>query len=445
LAAILSTIVCMSAPESKGQNWNGGWNNRGVGGISINADGLLENATPDALGALVRLRREVMQRVPADLKEAVPLRKISLRCLEAALDQCLKAGKLVPDELFYLGGLQEVRYVFAYPEQKDIVLVGPAEGWKVDGRGNVVGTTTGKPVILLDDLLVALRTAQSSARAGITCSIDPTKEGLQQLRAHVAGLKTIGNPAATGAGIEEALGKQQITFTGVPATSHFAQVLVGADYRMKRIAMGFEPSPLGKTLPSFLTMLTASGSGMSNMLPRWWLEPRYESLLRDADGVAWEFRGSSVQCMTEEDFLSTAGARQHTGKSGGTAQRWADKMTAHYGELAVAEPIFGELRNCMELAVVGALVARENLIEKAGCSLPVLMGSSALKPMELPAPSQVDSKVSMLKKGRNWIISASGGVAINANGVLEKVRKSDAPVAVRAKATPTASAKWCWD
>jgi thiamine pyrophosphate-dependent acetolactate synthase large subunit-like protein len=91
------------------------------------------------------------------------------------------------------------------------------------------------------------------------------------------------------------------------------------------------------------------------------------------------------------------------------------------------------------------LVARENLIEKAGCSLPVLMGSSALKPMELPAPSQVDSKVSMLKKGRNWIISASGGVAINANGVLEKVRKSDAPVAVRAKATPTASAKWCWD
>jgi len=30
-------------------------------------------------------------------------------------------------------------------------------------------------------------------------------------------------------------------------------------------------------------------------------------------------------------------------------------MTQHYPELALAEPVFGELRNCMELAVVGAL------------------------------------------------------------------------------------------
>ncbi len=73
-------------------------------------------------------------------------------------------------------------------------------------------------------------------------------------------------------------------------------------------------------------------------------------------------------------------------------------MTEHYAELAVAEPIFGELRNCMELAVVGALVARERLSERAGCSLPTLLDESAAQTVKLSVPKQVDSKASMLKK-----------------------------------------------
>ena len=41
----------------------------------------------------------------------------------------------LPDAIKYLAGLQHIRYVFVYPEQKDIVLVGPGEGWKVDAQG----------------------------------------------------------------------------------------------------------------------------------------------------------------------------------------------------------------------------------------------------------------------------------------------------------------------
>ena len=36
-------------------------------------------------------------------------------------------------------------------------------------------------------------------------------------------------------------------------------------------------------------------------------------------------------------------------------------------------PIFGQLRNCMELAIVAALIVKEDLPAKAGNSLPVLM------------------------------------------------------------------------
>ena len=310
------------------------------------------------------------------------------------------------------------------------MLVGFGEGWRIDARGNVVGITTGKPVLLLDDLLTALRTAASSARTGISCSIDPTQEGIQQLRAHVATLKTMNDKKAISSGLEKALGRQRVTFSGVPATSHFAGVLVAADYRMKRLAMNFEPAPV-HGMPSFLHMYTSTGVGMDNMMQRWWLEPKYESVLRSPDGLAWEFNGAGVKCMTEEDFATANGQREHSGKPSAVAQKWADNMTTHYDELAVAAPVFGELRNCMQLALVGALVAHERLADKAGCNLPALMQESTLKTLELPAPTQVDSRVSMVKQGHNWIISASGGVYIRPGEIVSQARESSAPAEAR--------------
>ncbi|MGD0901288.1 MAG: DUF1598 domain-containing protein, partial [Thermoguttaceae bacterium] len=446
-------------PNQQGAQILIGGQQQAVGGISIRADGLIENAGRDAEGKLRKLWTEAVKNTPVDFQAAAPLRKVSLRGLETAVRQSLDARKPLAEEFLVLGGLQQVRYVLAYPEQKDIVLVGPAEGWKVDARGNVVGATTGRPVMLLDDLLVALRTAATTARGGITCSIDPTAEGMQQVRGYVAKLHTIGSdPEATARNIEQALGRQQISFTGVPPTSHFAGVLLAADYRMKRLAMNFEPSPV-RGLPSFLSMLSGTGHGMSNLMQRWWLEPKYESVLRDASGLAWELDGGSVRCKTEEEFLDAGGSRQAQGKASPLAQKWADLMTQHYGELAVAEPVFGELRNCVDLAVVGAIVARIRFQEPEACNLPLLLDASVVKTAELPVATQVDSKTSMLKKGHNWILSASGGVAIqswwilSASGgvaiqswsLVEKARTADAPASARAKSVPVAGAKWSWN
>ncbi len=243
--------------------------------------------------------------MPGELK-ALGLRKISLRRLEAAIEEHRKTGAPLDDEMRYLAGIQRIQYVFVYPQQQDIVLAGPGEGWKLDAQGEVVGLTTGRPVMWLDDLVVSLRTAQGARQTGISCSIDPSDEGINRLRALVPELVQGGGgdhiDQATAA-IEETLGLQKISVTGIPADSHFARVIVAADYKMKRLAMGFEPAPI-KGLPNFLTMMKAGPSGMQNMLPRWWLEPNYESLLASPDGLAWEFRGASVKAVTEEDFIT---------------------------------------------------------------------------------------------------------------------------------------------
>jgi hypothetical protein len=149
--------------------------------------------------------------------------------------------------------------------------------------------------------------------------------------------------------------------------------------------------------------------------------------------------------MTEEDFVAASGNREHQGHASGLAQKWADNMSSHYDELAIADPVFGELRNCMELALVGALVAQQHLGEKAGNSFPVLSQDSGLKTIELPAPTQVDSKVSMLQKGRNWLISASGGVMIRPLEIVMKAEQSDAPAVARTKAASNESTRWFWN
>jgi hypothetical protein len=438
-AAMLVAAIC---PAARAQEIV---SNRAVGGIAIDREGVLENARTDDSGTLGKFRKEALRPIAAELSKLTPLRKVSLRRLEAAIAKHAKAGQPLPDEIKYLAGLQEVRYVFVDPENKDVILAGPGEGWTVDKRGFVVGLTTGRPVILLDDLLVALRTAVQAAEGNISCSIDPTAEGLARLRAHVAGLRTIGDRRSTAVSIEDALGPQRITVEGVPATSHFARVLVAADYRMKRLAMDFEPSPV-RGLSSFMEMVGAGPQGINNWLPRWWLEPSYEAVLRDEAGLAWELRGASVKALTEDDFLAASGQVQRGGKTNPVAQRWADTMTAKFPELAVADPIFGQLRNCMDLAVVSTLIVKERLAEKAGWRSSLLTDSASPLAVErFPAPKQVASKASLAKKGRNWVIAVSGGVMIPVKAILEKARVEAELKAQRIESAVGKHDDWWWN
>jgi len=410
-----------------------------VGGIAVDTDGVLSNSTVDAVGELRRARLEALEAIPDNLNRAIGLRKVSLRRLEAAIREQTARGKPLPDTIKYLAGLQQIQYVFVVPEQQDIVLAGPGEGWKVDQRGNVVGRTTGRSVMLLDDFLVALRAAHAATRSDITCSIDPTPEGIARMSKIVPPKNA--DPVAMGREWEKAMGVQTVTVTGVPTTSHFARVLVAADYRMKRISMALDDSPVSG-LPSYLDMVKP---GRKIQSPRFWLEPKFKAVLRDSEGLAFELRGSSVKAMTEEDFASATGMMQNSGKASATAQCWANLMTEKYPKLAVADPIFGELQNCMELAVVAALIVKENLTTKAGYSMPLLLNAEDMRTEDFPAPKKVESKASAIEKGHKWIISVSGGVRINPWLTVEKVEKTERLNSVRTKAIGKENGDWRWE
>jgi thiamine pyrophosphate-dependent acetolactate synthase large subunit-like protein len=73
------------------------------------------------------------------------------------------------------------------------------------------------------------------------------------------------------------------------------------------------------------------------------------------------------------------------------------------------------------------------------------LDSGRLEVDRFPAPQQVESQASMLQKGNNWIISASGGVKISAWSATQKAEESETLSAPRTKAAPTPAGNWWWN
>jgi Protein of unknown function (DUF1598) len=412
-----------------------------VGGVAIDSAGMV---TPPEKSARIPMRdalRKLHAAPAAELNRSVETRMVSLRGIEEAAAAAKKPiAELLPDDIRFLAGIQRIQYVLVYPEQHDIVLAGPGEGWKVDEEGNIVGVTTGRPVLRLEDLLVAFRTVDNARQGGISCSIDPTTEGLQRLDALSANRRGSGAPPL--AAMKRALGPQQITLTGIPTDSHLARILVSSDFHMKRIGMNLEPSPI-KALPSFIEMLKHDTSTESPT-PRWWLACDYEPLGRSEDGLAFELRGRGVKCMAEDEIVDAQGKVTGTGAANATSQKWADLMTQHYEELAAKEASFGELRNVMDLCVVAAIVAKEQLLAKADCRLPTLLGEgSTLGVMPMEVPKSIESLCSSVKRG-DQVIVMSGGVMISSWQVAANTELRPAVGHAREKAAPPASGSHAW-
>ena len=127
-----------------------------VGGVKVDVDGVLSNPDVSELKELRAAWQAGLQEIPADLEKPAELRFVSLRRLDAEIANAQRDGKPLPDAVRYLAGLQRVRYVLVYPEQHDVVIAGPAEGWRADAVGNIVGANSRRPVLLLEDLMVAL-------------------------------------------------------------------------------------------------------------------------------------------------------------------------------------------------------------------------------------------------------------------------------------------------
>jgi hypothetical protein len=409
LAAIIVAGCGLVAASGVAQAQGGfGFGGQAVGGIAIDAQGIVGNLDPKALESLAAERQKALADVAAG--EPSDLRKVSLARIIAAVEESLAGKAPLSADVLFLGGLERITHVFIDPEHRDIVLAGPADRISVDAQGNVVGAKSRRPLLHLEDLLVALRAIDGARQGGILCSIDPTPEGIARVNTFLSQQRTIGPDAnRIFRGMEEAVGPQVVTVGGVPGDSRMARVLVAADYRMKRIGMGLEES--GVTgLPSYLSMVPAGGRATA--LPRFWLEAEYDPIARDPDELAWKIDGRRMKCLTESDVAGRDGVQRGAAGKDQIAAKWCAAMTSEYDALAAKQPVFAELVNCVDLAVVAALIQGRQLAKRADLDLGLLLDAQRLPLPAYEVPKSVPTVASGLKKGRTWVLSASGGVKV---------------------------------
>lgn len=399
---------------------------QGTAGVVVDAQGVLhKKVVPDPTGQLLRQRQAAAKAsLSTEVARFSPRRYVSLTRLEQALAH--RQGVLT-DEMRYLAGLLRIQYVFCYPETKDIVLAGPAEGWMEDPAGRIVGLSTHRPVCRLEDLVVALRLfgpGRKSDRPVISCSIDPTPEGLAAMQRV---LRQIGtqlpgppNPAVANqiaASLQESLGLQDITITGVPPETHFAHVLVEADYRMKLIGIGLEQPPI--QMASFVQLVNPSQVAR-NALFRWFFVPDYQCVRVSEDGLAMKLEGDGVKLVGEDELVTAQGGRQTTGMTSRASQMFTNGFTKKYPELAERSPVFAELRNLIDMAVAAAFIQQQDYYGKTGWTMELFGDESKFAVLRYPAPRKVAPAVTAVIRGARLMTPIGGGVYIEPQQALQK-------------------------
>jgi len=399
--------ICLFASNASAQQGNG---------IVVDADGVLRTRVLYDRGGRLTRQRLAAAQAALDPEVARPskLRKISLTRLEAKLAECVATGQGITDDMRYLVGMTRIRNVFFYPETGDIVIAGPAEGYMPNIAGRVVGMHTGRAVLELQDLIAALRafppTGQSTG--AMVVSIDPTQEGLarmQQFLVAISGRATPSDAGRIAVGLKENLGLQNVRIEGISPRTHFAQVMVEADYRMKLIGIGLE-NPAVK-----ITSYVARANPRSvarNALQRWYFTPNYDCVRVSEDDLAMELEGDGVQLIGEDQLVQMNGGRAASGQVDRASQMFVRSFTQKYAELASKEPVYAQLRNLIDMAIAAAFIQKYDYYGQAGWNMEVF-GSEDRFPIETyPEPTQVETAVNAIWKGNTLMTPVGGGVQI---------------------------------
>ncbi len=400
----------------------GGSNVSGADGVIVDAEGVLRmhHFADPSLAAAKRRVAEARAALQPEIAKPSKLRKVSLNRLEAAIEARLRAKQPITDDMRQLAGLTRVKYLFYYPETKDIVLAGPAEGWVPDAAGVARGLQTGKPTLQLQDLAVALRAYPPAKKPApvILVSIDPTAEGLSRMQAFLRSVGSHATPEDTEGivnGLRTNLGLQNIRVSGVAPNTHFAKVLLECDYRMKLIGIGLEKPPV--KIISYVDRATP-GRASRNGLQRWYFVPDYNCARLAADGMGMELVGDVVKLVGEDQLVSKDGVRSVTGRANKASDLFTSTFTRKYAELAARVPVFAEMRNCIDFAIVAAFIRQQDWYAQSGWNASIFNSEQSLPVETINVPQHTETVCTAVWKGNTLMTPVGGGVTIHPTEAL---------------------------
>ena len=428
-----------------------------INGVSVSPSGLLAALKKEehtgrlkALGVAARKAD-----LNAEVAQQADLRFVSLTQLEREASKRLTEGRPIVETMKNLAGITQLKYVVVDQKSHDVLIGGPSEAWKIDSNGNAVGVKSGRPTLQLDDLVTVLRTFSNEGPQNFGCSFNPRQEGLQQLQAFVEKSNSRGalEPSAVKGWVNQLqskLGPQDIELWGVSRDSRVARVVTEADYRLKMIGIGKLEG--GQHVPSIFELMTVEEQKTSKLdALRWWLTMKYDAILHSPDHNVFEIQGPSVQCLSEDQYLTEKGERVGTGQASATNQAFAANFTRHYAELAQRDIAFADLQNVFDLALVAALLKNEGVANRIGWDFGSFASNGMYEPAVYAAPREVESVANhRVYRGKDIVVQVAGGVRGDLMSVVrdrDMMKSSTTLKDMTAQAAPSnqPQGRWWWD
>ncbi len=286
------------------------------------------------------------------------IRAVSINRLQQRL-QSNKKKDIYSQEILELGAVNEILGIILDDTNNDIILIG--------------STDTSFPAIYTEDFVVALRNAwmRYADFRGNTyyysnpgCSIDPNQQIMQKLN-------TVGRKVLSSTTIENTKeilkewhgicrNPQNVRIMGIPINSHFAKVMIKADYDMKNIVNGTDNVGISG-LYSLMDMKenqilkdihNKKSISISISMNRFWFYPG-KNIYEESEGVLL-IKECPVHLLTENEYNSSGS------KEDPLAIQFSHDITAHYGELAEKRLIYKELENLFRLVSIAKILKYKN-------------------------------------------------------------------------------------
>jgi len=380
-------------------------------------------------------------------RQATKMRCVSLRRLLDVWTESRVRGAMPSEAMMQMAGLSRIQYLFI--DEDDVVLAGPVggietrDGWHVD---RVSGLTT----LRFDFFLACLASATGNQPFG--CTIDPTKQGLQNAAKVAAAVQADKLPIGQAdTAMVTAFGMQRVEVFGTAGDTPMGCLMVEADRHMKQLALGLEPMPEGARNYFDVVEKHLDAGVPNDLLLRLWFTSAPRPVRADAERTVFELAGTPVRLSGQNEHAMASGQRGHVTRDPRSEEFVAD-FNRNWHAIRGTYPIYGALESIYRTASAAELMHRYAGSARQRALLESLISSSPSSMFQLTNPRQVLSiaRLHSIRKGRttHHVLLASGGVAVNAKQTLvSKIADYPSLSSLNrpTKNPPKLIHKWWWD
>lgn len=380
-------------------------------------------------------------------KEPAKLRFVSLNRLTSQWSEWRQSGRSPSEAMQNLAGLSEVQAIFLNPS--DIILAGRVNGiTQKDGwfRDQATHRNTLQLLFLRNTLW------SSQNRRPFGCTIDPTREGLQQAAAVGQKIQQKLIPILESSeALVSALGMQRVEVFGIPGDTPIGYLMVEADRHMKQLALGLHPMP-GDTMNYLDAIDEFIDQGPpQELLLRLWFTAERRKVFTNQEQTVFELVGNPIRLSSENEHAQQNGNRGAITRDFRT-EAFVTSFNEDWRSIREEYPIYGAIESVFEAASIAQLMVQQS---KSPTHLRILenlsIGATETQAI-LSTPRQVSSigQLHSVRHGnkKHHVLLASGGVFVDPAQTLgeslvryplnfEKSQRSDE--------VPRIQQRWWWD